>query len=1367
MVYTQQVSLAEIVSWKTFQTVAIASVRGPNLQRIQICEATTNIFMSVMSALSYSQFRALFVSPCCRSEIEAADQNDSRGSNDPSSSTPQGSKHSVDNSEGSRPRVASVGGRLDLNSKGTPGKLILPKMAGKLNQGSSSCPTTPQGHGCKSKSATGSASAAVTSGSSAQQILVFSPNAHASQLNTQSLFILSPVNQKGGSSGQLQQGAIQTTQQVNIIPPTKENGVAQLQTVSGQNQSSPDSNASPGSSTAQVLATSQSTAVPAVQTGVVLTKASTASTAVGAQAGVVLTTTPQLTATAVSAPAVLQFVSTGPTTIVAAQSQSKVTSHVTTTSTSQGQVAVQVQHTPSDSKPKVKTMSVTNSTKSITSTTAVISAAAKPLSGPILTKENAHSLLSDQFNSRRSLLFEKGSSTANSPGTDKTNSSVAKKSVLSLPQKQVNGHSNLSQRPGVASNEVVKLVGSPTASVKSPLSGTDQDRQLNKGNRFLNKTVSSLLKEQRGVYGGVSTDLKTAYVNDRRPVSELLRESRQRQHKQQRQESQNQSPSAVAVSGTTSNTDSAPTTSASNTIYVRRNSSGAVTSAQTPVMQAKNNAVHLVNIPKNSNNGAKDDVISPNVSLAPKRTLSGEINVSRKRIRSGDDNQHYNLVHTPRGTLELLKTEPSPDGSLKVKLLPRPLPSDFSGIVRPSVSKSQSTATVTSASAGAASVTNAGTRLLRQESRKRDVSICSDKDGFDFVGMDPDMDIADINPSITQMVGANGQELRVKTSGNEEGNTGPGTSAAALYLKLAAQSNGGNVQPQTPGAQQQVTLQSLLSSMDASTSHGLPANCRKVLQTAIAQGQTQGQAVEALAALLASQQVQQSASHQDQNGVANAQTQLLQQQQNNAQLQQQTSGDYDSGLNLQETNDQFTSNVSTQQQQKFSLNVAQLNELLTGVSSENTIPALKQDVLLSEAADTFQGRLLRSRSLSGPAQRKPPLSGATSVEEMVRQRSMSTIGFAGPGLNLSTNVLNTLQQVVAAQGGCNSVPQSPLCSTSIQPQQPAMVGGAGQGSMPNSRRSSFVGSVCSSPVGMMSPGGPNSSHCSASSTPISAYRSLGPSPVELSSAFMPIQNSYQDQSTGVNLVRPMVTMASVLGQQTSISNPQMAQAPLLQGIGEGSRFVPYPLGMASKEQQNLQQQLGSAGLDLSLNSQFNLQSALLQQTANQQQQQNRNPPPAYNIAVQPQQTGFHSASGQMTLSEMNPTPPATNGQLSLPQRLGLGNAGNQSLVQQRLMKQQQRSGMAANTVAVTQSALQQKLAEPLPPSHINLQEKLLEQQKLLAKSKEDAKFAPVSSIKPLKRGGKGSKPAASAKRQRHRSAQPAIGQSDSASFLIK
>ena len=355
------------------------------------------------------------------------------------------------------------------------------------------------------------------------------------------------------------------------------------------------------------------------------------------------------------------------------------------------------------------------------------------------------------------------------------------------------------------------------------------------------------------------------------------------------------------------------------------------------------------------------------------------------------------------------------------------------------------------------------------------------------------------------------------------------------------------------------------------------------------------------------------------------------------------------------------------------------------------------------------------------------------MDDMARQRSMSTIGFASNSLNSS--LLNALQQAQAqaqAQAGSASVPQSPLCSTPMQQQQqqsPAMR--PGSMSLPNSRRSSFVGSLSSSPVGMMSPGGPNSAQPSAPSTPISvmspgmnpAYRSIPASPVEPSNSFMPIQNIYQDSSAGVNLVRPMVTVASVMAQ-ANVSNPQVAQTPLLQGSGSG--FVPYPFGTttatatATKVEQDLQQQFDlntdnavaaaaanaiaqqlqqhqqqqQQGINLSMN-QFNsaVQSAMLSSQNQQQQQQSlnmqgRNPPPAYNIALQQQ---------------------ANNNQ----------NIGPQLTLQQRLEQHQK-------TIANN-------------------------------RSKEDGKFAPVSSIKPVKRGGKGSKPAASAKRQRHRSAQPAIG----------
>ena len=119
-----------------------------------------------------------------------------------------------------------------------------------------------------------------------------------------------------------------------------------------------------------------------------------------------------------------------------------------------------------------------------------------------------------------------------------------------------------------------------------------------------------------------------------------------------------------------------------------------------------------------------------------------------------------------------------------------------------------------------------------------------------------------------------------------------------------------------------------------------------------------------------------------------------------------------------------------QQQTKTGLSAAQLNKLLLGIS-DDLMPELKSDVLLSQAADTFQGHLMRSHSLSGPAQRRPPATGVTSMDDMVRQRSMSTIGFASKSLNSS--LLNALQQAQAqaqAEAGSASVPQeSPVFYT--------------------------------------------------------------------------------------------------------------------------------------------------------------------------------------------------------------------------------------------------------------------------------------------------------------------------------------------------
>ena len=811
----------------------------------------------------------------------------------------------------------------------------------------------------------------------------------------------------------------------------------------------------------------------------------------------------------------------------------------------------------------------------------------------------------------------------------------------------------------------------------------------------------------------MSVDSKAAYVNDRRPVSEILRESRERKLRQRHlvgnvvsTGTPTLSPSAMMIQSVTvskpSNTNEVETTSAQaspqastaipNTIFLKKSSSGTVTPATTQKLTThQGSPVHVISIPKSS---VSDDVISPNVSMAPKRMLSTETG-PRKRFCSGDG--HYDILKTQHGTLEVLKTEQSPDGNLKMKLISHPIPS-ASGLnnARGRAKQTGSRATAT------ATVTNSNGMQPKSEGRRREISICSDKESFDYVGNELDVDLADINPSITQMMGSN-QDDEGKTGRTDDqaasADNGRNTQVInmtpkefAKRVNLAQQQQQSVAVNQQQQRQQQQQQQQVMQRFLNIASQNATDNCRRMLQTAIAQGQTQGQAVQELAAVFASQQLQEVKQQQQQQQLQ------LQQQMNLSFLSQQ-----DSGLNLQETSDQVSTDVNQQQQQtKSGSSTVQLNELQMGVSNE-LIPELKSDVLLSQAADTFQGRLLRSRSLSGPAQRKLSVGGMASAEDIARQRSMSTIGFA-PNANLNANIINALQQVVS------SVPRSPLSSTPMQQHSPHVR--TGSMSLPNSRRSSFVGSLSSSPVGMMSPAGPNSAHASAASTPISvmspgmnpAYRSIGASPVEPSNSFMPIQNSYQDVAAAVNLVRPMVTVASVM-TQPNISNPQVAQAPLLQG--SGSRFVPYPLGT---KDQDFQQQfdlstdsstnlLSQQELNLSIN-QFNnadqsallSQSQQLQQLLQQQQQQqqsvnmqNRNPPPAYNVAT-------------------------------------LQQHGNQ--------------------VITNPMCLQQRLAA---------------QQKIMADTKEDGKFAPVSSIKPLKRGGKGSKPAASAKRQRHRSAQPAIG----------
>ena len=1254
-----------------------------------------------------------------RSEIEA--DNDSRDSNDASrdsvtmvtaTGSTQGKAMAAGSDGGGRARGGSVGGRGDLNKHQppvTPQKLILPKTMSKISPGSASCPGTPQGSSSKGVPAVSTVSPAANGGT-AQQILVFSPTAHSNQLNPQPLLILSPLNQKGGSQ-QIQQatGAIQTTQQVNIIPPTKEHGVAQLQPVAVSVQQQQQSVTS-GSENSQTIS----------QTS--------ASKPANLQGNVVLTTTPALAtipAATVSSSAVFQFVTNTPTSITVpsitnTDTPSKTpTSHVTTTATSQGQVPVQVQHTPTEAKAKIRA-GVAHALTG-TQTTPSVSSVTKTFSGPILSKENAQSLLSEQFNSRRSLLFDKKTSVSSPSSSSSSDgeSSTSKKSV-SLPQdsvsvvSQINGTQVLkindpSQIPKLppSNSKEGKTAGLGATSIKSP-AGSDKDKQ-GKGNRLISKTVSSLLKEQRGY--SVNVDSKAAYVNDRRPVSEILRESRERKLRQlvgsvASMGTPTLSPNTVMIQTVTvskpSNTNDVETTPAQaspqasaaipNTIFLKKNSSGMVTSATTQKLttQDQGSPVHVISIPKSS---VSDDIISPNVSLAPKRMLSTETG-PRKRFCSGDG--HYDILQTQHGTLEVLKTEQSPDGNLKMKLISHPIHSTYGlnntrGRAKQTASRAPATATAT----------NSNGMQPKSEGRRREISICSDKESFDYVGNELDVDLADINPSITQIMGSN-QEDKGKTDRTDDqaasADNGRNTQVINMTSKEFAervnlaqqQQQSVAMNQQQQRQQQQQQQQQVMQCLLNIASQNATDNRRSMLQTAIAQGQTQGQAVQALAAALANQQLQRAKQQQQQQ-----QLQLQQQQTNLSFLSQQ-----DSGLNLQETSDQISTEVNQQQQQtKSGLSSVQLNELLMGASNE-LMPELKSDVLLSQAADTFQGRLLRSRSLSGPAQRKPSVGGMTSAEDMARQRSMSTIGFA-PNANLNANIINALQQVAS------SVPQTPHSSTPMQQHSPLVR--TGSMSLPNSRRSSFVGSLSSSPVGMMSPGGPNSAHASAASTPISvmspgmnpAYRSMGASPVEPSNSFMPIQNSYQDVAAAVNLVRPMVTVASVM-TQPNISNPQVAQAPLLQGSGSG--FVPYLLG--TKDQQDFQQQLdlstdsstnllSQQGLNLSIN-QFNNtdQSAVLsqnQQLQQQQQQQqsinmqNRNPPPAYNVATLQQHT---------------------------------------------------------NQVITNPVSLQQRLAV---------------QQKMLADTKEDGKFAPVSSIKPVKRGGKGSKPAASAKRQRHRSAQPAIG----------
>ena len=98
---------------------------------------------------------------------------------------------------------------------------------------------------------------------------------------------------------------------------------------------------------------------------------------------------------------------------------------------------------------------------------------------------------------------------------------------------------------------------------------------------------------------------------------------------------------------------------------------------------------------------------------------------------------------------------------------------------------------------------------------------------------------------------------------------------------------------------------------------------------------------------------------------------------------------------------------------------------------------------------------------------------------------------------------------------------------------------------------------------------------------------------------------------------------------------------------------------------------------------------------------------------------------------------------------------SQSQQQQQQLNMQVRNPPPAYNVALQQQTNNNQNISP----QLTLQQRLEQHQKTIAnnRSKEDGKFAPGSSIKPVKRGGKGSKQATSAKRQRHRSVQPAIG----------
>ena len=190
-----------------------------------------------------------------------------------------------------------------------------------------------------------------------------------------------------------------------------------------------------------------------------------------------------------------------------------VTSHITmtSTSTSQGQVPVQIEQQAvtlnlTSSEVKVKTEVKSEPPEKNVVTLKV----SNPSSG---RKENTVTPHSDS--PRRSLLFEKSNSSekVSSPKppvtlhTNKNNNSDLPESVSVV--KKVNGTqilkiNNPSQVPHLNKNSKEKGVGSPGGSVSltnSPggsMVGSPGEKSTASKPRFVSKTVSSLLKEQRG-----------------------------------------------------------------------------------------------------------------------------------------------------------------------------------------------------------------------------------------------------------------------------------------------------------------------------------------------------------------------------------------------------------------------------------------------------------------------------------------------------------------------------------------------------------------------------------------------------------------------------------------------------------------------------------------------------------------------------------------------------------------------------------------------------------------------------------------------------------------------------------------------------